>query len=99
LWFTAAAASGPPKSWSTTRSNTRTYPSTWSHYKVLILGTGGSGKSTNFKHCTIIGDGVNEDERSRSLVSAGAPQEATEEEVALLMAGGGAAEMALKQRQ
>ena len=84
---------------------TKTYPSTWSHYKVLILGTGGSGKSTNFKHCTIIGDGINEDERARSvrifcgllqvarsLVSAVAPHEATEEEVALLMVGGGAAE-------
>lgn len=88
---------------------TKTYPSTWSHYKVLILGTGGSGKSTIFKQCTIIGDGINEDERARwsvrifcgllqvarSLVSAGAPHEATEEEVALLMAGGGAAEMAI----
>ena len=88
---------------------TKTYPSTWSHYKVLILGTGGSGKSTIFKQCAIIGDGIKEGERARwsvrifcgllqvarALVSAGAPHEATEEEVALLMAGGGAAEMAI----
>ena len=106
---TAAAASGRSEIVVEHADGTKTYPSTWSHYKVLILGTGGSGKSTIFKQCTIIGDGINEDERARwsvrifcgllqvarSLVSAGAPHEATEEEVALLMAGGGAAEMAI----
>ena len=83
---------------------TRTYPPGWSKYKVLILGTGGSGKSTIFKQAHILGDGFSDVDRrlwsvrifsgllqmARAIVSCGGTHdEITEAERVLLFSGGG----------